>query len=79
ALAQFERETLSQRTREGLAAARRRGAVLGRPPKLNANQLQRARKRIARGETTRDVAYDLKVAPWTLRRALHRVHDNKED
>lgn len=76
-LAQFERETLSQRTREGLAAAKRRGARLGRPPKLDARQLRDARKRIARGATTRAVARDLGVAPWTLTRALRRQENSK--
>ena len=33
-IAQFERERIAERTREGLAAARRRGRVGGRPPAL---------------------------------------------
>lgn len=34
ALATWEREILSQRTKEGLEAARRKGKKLGRPPKI---------------------------------------------
>lgn len=49
-LAEFERLTLSQRTREGLAAARNRGARLGRPPKLDETQVDAARLRLRAGE-----------------------------
>ena len=37
-IAQFERERISERTREGLASARKRGRVGGRPPALSAIQ-----------------------------------------
>ena len=42
AIAEFERRLLAQRTREGLASARLRGARLGRPPKLDLKQLEQA-------------------------------------
>lgn len=71
-LAEFERMTLSQRTREGLAAARRRGARLGRPPKLDTQHLAAVRDRLQSGETVKQVAQSLDVAPWTLTRALRR-------
>lgn len=71
-LAEFERLTLSQRTREGLLAARRRGARLGRPPKLDAGQLAAVRDRLRRGETVARVARSLGVSPWTVTRSLRR-------
>jgi DNA invertase Pin-like site-specific DNA recombinase len=74
ALAEFERRTLSQRTKEGLAAARQRGARLGRPRKLTDSQVQEARDCIAGGETISSVAGRFSVAPWTLSRALNRIH-----
>lgn len=37
-ISQFERDLISQRTREGLEAARARGKQGGRKPKLNANK-----------------------------------------
>ena len=73
AAAQFERDTLAQRTREGIEAARRRGVRLGRPPKLNAAQIAAARLRLFLKETTiTDLAAEYGVAPWTLTRALRR-------
>jgi len=72
ALAEFERRTLSQRTKEGLAAARQRGARLGRPPKLTSDQISAAQCRRDAGETVTEIASELGVAPWTLSRALRR-------
>ena len=67
--------TLAQRTREGLAAARRRGKKLGRPAKLSPKQLSRIRERFeANGETLTRIAKDYGVAPWTITRTLRR-HD----
>jgi DNA invertase Pin-like site-specific DNA recombinase len=71
-LAEFERLTLSQRTREGLQAARRRGARLGRPPKLDPCQVATARDRLGRGESVSCVARACGVAPVTLTRSLRR-------
>ncbi|GMB81799.1 recombinase family protein [Shinella zoogloeoides] len=71
-LAEFERLTLSQRTREGLLAARKRGSRLGRPPKLDDRQLCLARERLSHGETITALARTFGVAPWTMTRALRR-------
>lgn len=43
ALAEFEASLISERTKAGLDAARRRGTRLGRPHRLNAQQIERAR------------------------------------
>lgn len=73
ALAEFERETLAQRTKEGIEAARRRGKRIGRPPKLTDRQLAHARRRIETGRQTRaQIAVEYGVWPWTLTRALNR-------
>ena len=47
ALAEFERELISERTRAGLAAARARGRKGGRKPKLSLTELAGVRARLA--------------------------------
>lgn len=73
ALAEFERDLLSQRTKEGLEAAKRRGQRLGRPPKMTKRQLCNAARKL-RNESccVREIAASYGVDPWTLRRALKR-------
>lgn len=70
ALAEFEREMIRDRTRAGMAAAQRRGVMLGRPTKLTAPDIARARRMIAAGGRRADVAAALGVSLPTLRRAL---------
>lgn len=71
ALAEFERELIAERTKAGMASARRRGVHIGRPRKLTAQQLAHARELIESGEETQAGAaalFGVNVA--TLRRAL---------
>ena len=71
ALAEFERRLLSQRTKEGLEAARRRGKKIGRPKALTRQQVMRAARRIARtGESFEAVGKRYGVAGWTLSRSI---------
>lgn len=69
-IAQFERERISERTREGLASARKRGRVGGRPPALSAAQKKEVRR--MRDEERRaiaEIARLFKVSERTVRRA----------
>lgn len=69
-IAQFERERIVERTREGLAAARKRGRVGGRPPALSAAQKVEVRR--MRDEELRplpEVAQLFRVSVKTIRRA----------
>ena len=69
-IAQFERERIAERTREGLAAARRRGRVGGRPPALSAEQkkeVQRLRDNDRR--SIAELARLFRVSQNTIRRA----------
>ena len=68
AMGEFERELIRERTRAGLAAARRRGARVGRPPVHI--DLVKARSLRAEGKSLREVAKRLGVGATTLRRAL---------
>ena len=68
-IAQFERERISERTKEGLEAARKRGRVGGRPPALSTTQ--RAEVRRMRDEELRplpEIAQLFKVSTKTVRR-----------
>ena len=71
ALAEFERSIIRERTKAGLASARARGRLGGRPPALSAEDLAAARALLSDPEITVDaVARRLGVAPSTLYRHL---------
>ena len=68
-IAQFERERIVERTREGLQAARMRGRVGGRPPALTADQKAEARRmRDKEGRSIAEIARLFKVSQQTVRR-----------
>lgn len=70
-LAEFERELISERTRAGMAAARRRGIRIGRPRALTEKQISQAKRRIASGkDTVAGMAQSLGVHRNTLRRSI---------
>ena len=71
ALAEFERELISERTRAGMAAAKREGKHVGRPRKLTDAQIEEARALIEDGQTRAAVAATFGVDVVTLRRALN--------
>jgi DNA invertase Pin-like site-specific DNA recombinase len=69
-IAQFERERISERTREGLAAARSRGKIGGRPPALSPERSAEVRRmRDDDGRGIAELARLFKVSPNTIRRA----------
>ena len=69
-IAQFERERISERTKEGLAAARKKGRVGGRPPALSAERsAEVARMRDQEGRGIAELARLFEVSPNTIRRA----------
>lgn len=71
ALAEFERALISERTRAGMAAAKSRGAVLGRPRKLSSHDIASARRLLKRaGRGVGEIATELAVSRTTLRRAV---------
>lgn len=70
-IAQFERERIVERTKEGLAAARKRGRVGGRPPALSPAQKTEAKR--MRDEEHRpipEIADLFKVSDKTIRRVV---------
>ena len=68
-IAQFERERIAERTREGLQAARKRGRVGGRPPALSPAQIAEVQR--MRDEEFRplpEIAKLFRVSVKTVRR-----------
>lgn len=71
AFAQFERSLIRERTRAGLAAARARGRVGGRPPALGPDEIRKARAMLADPEiSVVEVAAQLGVTQATLYRHI---------
>jgi DNA invertase Pin-like site-specific DNA recombinase len=69
-IAQFERERISERTKEGLVAARKRGRVGGRPPALSVERsAEVVRMRDKEGRGISELARLFDVSPNTIRRA----------
>ncbi|MGS8138986.1 recombinase family protein, partial [Escherichia coli] len=66
ALAEMERELIVERTRAGLAAAREKGRIGGRRPKLTPEQWAQAGRLILNGVDRKQVAIIYDVAVCTL-------------
>ena len=69
ALAEFERELIRERTNAGLKAARARGRLGGRPPKLTPKQIEMA-KRLLNDPTVevKEICQTLQISHSTLYR-----------
>lgn len=68
-IAQFERERISERTKEGLASARKRGRIGGRPPALSAAQRDEVRRmRDEEGRRLTEIAQLFRVSVKTVKR-----------
>jgi len=71
AFAQLERDTIAERTRAGLDAAKAQGRTGGRPPAVDANKLEKIKKLIASGDYSRaEIASMMKISPATLYRVI---------
>jgi DNA invertase Pin-like site-specific DNA recombinase len=70
-MAEFERELTRERTKAGMAAAKRRGKRAGRPVVLTPEKLDLARRLVGEGKGKAIVARMIGVGPATLRRGLN--------
>lgn len=78
AIAEFERQLIRERTKMGLAAAKAKGRLIGRPMLLSPSQLARARKWQEEEKMTQaEIARALGVSESTWRRARARERDSK--
>ena len=72
-LAEWERDLLIQRTREGVAHARAQGRVAGPKPKLTNEQAQVAKELIDGGKSVSAVARTFNVSRPSIYRAIERL------
>lgn len=70
ALAEFERDLISERTKAGMIAARKRGSKIGRPPKLSASDIELAQHHHMNGMSIDDIAHIFGVHSRTIDRCL---------
>lgn len=76
AAAERERRKISERTKEGLKAARARGVRLGRRPKMTDDQIRAAILKLDANADTTQVAAEYGVHPWTLVRSIRRLEQS---
>src|SRR5580700_3170982 len=68
AFAQFERELIRERQREGIAIARREGKYRGRKPSLTPARAAELRRRVANGDSKAELAREFGISRDTLYR-----------
>lgn len=74
AVAQHERERISERVKQGQAIAKAKGVHIGRPHAMSPCEVRSAKRRIEQGDATIDeIAQINGVHPWTVTRALKRL------
>ena len=73
ALAEFERSLIGERTKAGMASAKKRGIHVGRPRAMSPERVEHAKHLIEEGRTQRQVARLMKVSPSTLFRAINQI------
>ncbi len=74
AFAEFERALILERQREGIAAAKARGAYTGRKPALTTDQARQLRDRVAAGERKSALATEFGISRETVYSYLRTVN-----
>jgi DNA invertase Pin-like site-specific DNA recombinase len=77
-LSQMEQELIAERTKAGLAIARKLGRVGGRRPVMTTSKIQSAKK-LLRSKLPRDVAEDLGISLATLYRWIPAAASQRMD
>jgi len=73
AIAEFERQLIRERQREGIALAKKRGVYKGRPAMLNASVAASLLERLDAGEKPSELAREFKISRMTLHRYRARA------
>lgn len=70
--AEYEREMISQRTKAGIEAARKRGKIIGRPRKFTENNVKSAKKLLVDHRLNKsEIAKEFNVSKRTVDRRLN--------
>ncbi|EFO32551.1 DNA-invertase [Roseibium sp. TrichSKD4] len=78
AVAQHERERISERVQQGQAIAKAKGVHIGRPPVMTPCDIRIAKRKLDNGECTiSEIANQFGIHPWTVTRSLRRLEDHK--
>ncbi len=72
AFAEFERDLIRERQREGIALAKKKGKYKGRKRALNKNQIAELKERIKSGESKSALAREFKVSRETIYQYLRQ-------
>ncbi len=75
-IAEFERGLIRDRVVAGMKAAQRRGQVIGRPRRLDADRCDRICRLRESGKTLREIATVMGVSKTTVSRALGAAEAN---
>lgn len=73
AFAEFERQLIRQRQREGIELAKRKGVYKGRKPALTRSQTQELRQRAANGESKAAIARAYGISRETVYQYLKKI------
>jgi len=74
AVAQHERERISERVKQGQAIAKAKGIHIGRPPVMSPCEVRHAKRQIETGKATiAEIAALNGVHPWTVTRSIRRM------
>jgi len=78
AVAQHERERISERVKQGQAIAKAKGIHIGRPPAMSHCEVIKAKYKIETGKATiAEIAALNGVHPWTVTRSIRRLETTK--
>lgn len=78
AIAEYERNRLRERTLDGLAAAKARGRIGGRPTKMTPDKAATAERMRAEKRSIRDIAKTIEVSEPTVVRHLARQRKDQQ-
>ncbi len=74
-MAEFERDLICERTKAGMAAAKKRGSRIGRPRKVVGPDTFKVQKMRESGMSYRAIAADVGCSHRSVQRALDRLHN----